>query len=179
MADRFERDVLPFSPDYLLIMCGTNDLRAGEFTVEEAIANMERIKEKCVSYGIRPIFLTLPPINPSNIGRVFGEEITNEWQERFTKFNHYLRQQPHIDTAAAFTPYAANGELPEWLGLDGLHEDIIGKQLIAARVNANLKAAKQAADEFLQTQQQIQAQMQISIQPDEPRKETMNDAESD
>ena len=74
MADRFERDVLPFSPDYLLIMCGTNDLRAGEFTVEEAIANMERIKEKCVANGIRPIFLTLPPINPANIERVFGEE---------------------------------------------------------------------------------------------------------
>ena len=153
MADRFERDVLPFSPDYLLIMCGTNDLRAGEFTVEEAVANMERIKEKCVAHGIRPIFLTLPPINPSNIARVFGEEITDEWQERFAAFNDYLRRQPHIDTAAPFAPYAANGELPEWLGLDGLHEDIIGKQLIAARVNANLEAAKQAADEFLQTAQ--------------------------
>ncbi|MBO4853001.1 MAG: SGNH/GDSL hydrolase family protein, partial [Schwartzia sp.] len=110
-------------------------------------------KEKCVAHGIRPIFLTLPPINPSNIARVFGEEITDEWQERFAAFNDYLRRQPHIDTAAPFAPYAANGELPEWLGLDGLHEDIIGKQLIAARVNANLEAAKQAADEFLQTAQ--------------------------
>ena len=153
MADRFERDVLPFSPKYLLIMCGTNDLRAGEFTVEEAVANMERIKGKCVAHGIRPIFLTLPPINPANIERVFGEKITDEWQARFAKFNEYLRQQPHIDTAAAFAPYAANGELPEWLGFDGLHEDIIGKQLIAARVNANLEAAKQAADEFMQTAQ--------------------------
>ena len=148
MADRFERDVLPFSPDYLLIFCGTNDLRAGEFTVAEAIKNMERIKEKCVSYGIRPIFLTLPPINPTNIRRIFGEKITNEWQARFAEFNDYLRRQPHIDTAAAFAPYAANGELPDWLGLDGLHQDIIGKQLIAARVNANWQAAKLAADEF-------------------------------
>ena len=186
MADRFERDVLPFSPDYLLIMCGTNDLRAGEFSLEEAVANMERVKEKCVFYGIRPIFLTLPPINPTNIGRVFGEKITDEWQERFAKFNEYLRQQPHIDTAAAFAPYAANGELPDWLGLDGLHEDIIGKQLIAARVNANLEVAKQAADEFLQSQPKIQAAPAEQAEPseqepqeDEPRKETMNDAESD
>ena len=149
MADRFERDVLPFSPDYLLILCGTNDLRAGEFTVEEAVANMERIKEKCVRYGIRPIFLTLPPINPANIKRVFGEEIADDWQARFAKFNEYLRRQPHIDTAAAFAPYAVDGDLPDWLGLDGLHEDIIGKQLIAARVNANIEAAKRAADEFL------------------------------
>ena len=150
MADRFERDVLPFSPDYLLIMCGTNDLRAGEFTVDEAISNMERIKEKCLVYGIRPIFLTLPPINPANIGRVFGEEITDEWQKRFAAFNDYLRKQPHIDTAAAFAPYASDGELPDWLGLDGLHEDIIGKQLIASRVNANWEAAKQAADDFIE-----------------------------
>ena len=170
MADRFERDVLPFSPDYLLIFCGTNDLRAGEFTVAEAIKNMERIKEKCVLHGIRPIFLTLPPINPTNIGRVFGEEITDEWQERFAAFNDYLRKQPHIDTAAAFAPYAANGDLPEWLGLDGLHEDIIGKQLIAARVNTGFEAAKQAADEFLQ------AQMQMPIS--QTRKENPN-AESD
>ncbi|MBO6209860.1 MAG: hypothetical protein J6N99_04140, partial [Schwartzia sp.] len=89
-------------------------------------------------------------------------------------------------TAAAFTPYAANGELPEWLGLDGLHEDVIGKQLIAARVNANLEAAKQAADEFLQSQPKIQAAPAEQAEPseqepqeDEPRKETMNDAESD
>ena len=151
MAERFERDVLPFSPDYLMIFCGTNDLRAGEVAVEEAVANVERVKEKCLAYGIRPIFLTLPPIRPANIERVFGEEIADEWQARFAAFNAYLREQPHIDTAAAFAPYAANGELPDWLGLDGLHEDIAGKQLIAARVNANWEAAKQAADEFLET----------------------------
>ena len=162
--------ILPKHPKAIFLMCGTNDLRAGEFTVEEAITNMERIKEKCVLHGIRPIFLTLPPINPANIGRIFGEEITDEWQERFARFNHYLRQQPHIDTAAAFAPYAANGDLPEWLGLDGLHEDVIGKQLIAARVNAGFEAAKQAADEFLQ------AQMQMPIS--QTRKENPN-AESD
>lgn len=169
LTDRFERDVLPFSPDYLLILCGTNDLRAGEFTVEEAIANMERLKEKCVAHGIRPIFLTLPPINPANIGRVFGEEITDEWQKRFVKFNAYIKKQPHIDTAAAFAPYATNGELPDWLGFDGLHQDIIGKQLIAARVNTSLEAAKQAADEFLRKQLLIK----------ETRKENQTNAESD
>ncbi len=151
MADRFERDVLPFSPDYLLVLCGTNDLRAGEFTVSEAIRNMERLKEKCLLHGIRPIFLTLPPINPANILRVFGEGASDDWQARFAEFNEYLRRQPHIDIAAAFAPYAVNGNLPEWLGLDGLHEDVPGKRLIAARVNRNWEAAKQAADEYMKT----------------------------
>ncbi len=169
LADRLERDVLPFSPDYLLILCGTNDLRADDFTVEGAIANIERVKEKCLRYGIRPIFLTLPPINPGNIDRTFNEKSVSDWQQRFAAFNDYLRKQPHIDTAAAFAPYVEkNGDLPTWMGLDGLHEDIIGKQLIAARVNAELKEAKKAADEFLQSH----------IQRMESRKENMTDAES-
>ena len=148
MVERFERDVLPFSPTYLLIMGGTNDLRSDEFTLEEAIANMEALKDKCREYGIKPIFLTLPPIHPANIERAFDEPTIPDWQERFAAFNDYLRQQPHIDTAAAFAPYATNGELPEWLGLDGLHEDVIGKQLIAARINAKWEEARTIADEW-------------------------------
>lgn len=146
MAERFERDVLPFSPRYLLVMGGTNDLRADGSSVEEAVASVEAIKEKCRAHDIRPIFLTLPPISPARIERVFGEASAPDWQARFAAFNARLREEPHIDVAAAFAPYAADGELPEWLGLDGLHEDILGKKLIAARVNADLAAAQNAAD---------------------------------
>ena len=148
MVERFERDVLPFSPTYLLIMGGTNDLRSDEFTLEEAVANMEALKDKCREHGIKPIFLTLPPIHPGNIERAFDEPTIPDWQERFAAFNDYLRRQPHIDVAAAFAPYATGGELPEWLGLDGLHEDVIGKQLIAARVNAKWEEARTIADEW-------------------------------
>ena len=59
------------------------------------------------------------------------------------------RWGPHIDVAKSFAAYSSeNGELPEWLGYDGLHEDVIGKQLIAARVNAEWETAVQAADEW-------------------------------
>ena len=146
MRERFERDVVPFHPRYLLIMGGTNDLRSEDFTVDFVIENMEAIKEKCRQYGIKPIFLTLPPINPENIARAFDEPTDPRWREKFAAFNDYLRCQPHIDTARAFAAYSADGLLPQWLALDGLHQDIMGKQLIAARVNAEWAEAKKAAD---------------------------------
>lgn len=148
MLARFERDVIPFHPRYLLIMGGSNDLRSGDFTVDTVRENMEAIKEKCRQYSIKPIFLTLPPINPQKIARAFDEPTDPRWQEKFAVFNDYLRCQPHIDVAATFAAYAADGELPEWLALDGLHQDILGKKLIAARVNAQWEEAKEAADNW-------------------------------
>ena len=146
MLARFESDVLPFHPHYLIIMGGSNDLR-DIYTVEDVIANMEGIKEKCRQYGIKPIFLTLPPINPANIQRAFAEETEPDWREKFAAFNEYLRQQPHIDTARALEAYSTeDGLLPEWLGLDGLHEDVMGKELMAARINADWAEACAAAD---------------------------------
>ena len=147
MVERFERDVLPFSPKYLLIMGGSNDLRGGDYTVEDAIENMETIKEKCLENGIYPIFLTIPPINPENIRRSFNEDTVPDWKERFDQFNEYIRQQPHIDTAAAIEAYSEDGKLPEWLGMDGLHEDVIGKQLMAARINAEWDNIKLSAED--------------------------------
>ena len=146
MLDRFEADVLPFHPRYLLIMGGTNDLRSEDCTVETAVENMEAIKEKCRRFGIKPIFLTLPPVNPKSIAHAFGETTDPHWVEKFAAFNDYLRSQPHIDVAATFAAYADGDELPEWLALDGLHQDILGKQLIAARVNVQWEEAKEAAD---------------------------------
>lgn len=149
MLARFERDVVPFHPKYLLIMGGSNDLRSDDYSVESAMQNMDAIEKKCREHGIRPIFLTLPPVNTSNIARAFSEPTDPAWKEKFARFNDFLRQKPHIDVAKSFAAYSSEkAELPEWLGYDGLHEDIIGKQLIAARVNADWENAVQAADEW-------------------------------
>lgn len=150
MLARFERDVVPFHPEYLLIMGGSNDLRSDEYTLESAIKNMDAIEQKCREHGIRPIFLTLPPVNPTYIERAFDEPTDPAWKEKFEGFNDFLRKKPHIDVAKSFAAYSTeNGELPEWLGYDGLHEDVIGKQLIAARVNADWDTAVQEADNWL------------------------------
>jgi len=102
---------------------------------ESVIRDLRIIRYKCLLQGIRPILLTLPPINPAAIARAFGQETSPTWQQELAKVNDFIRRQTHhID----LYPYFADerGELPERLAIDGLHYDIAGKQLMAAIINA-------------------------------------------
>ena len=134
MVERFERDVLPFRPQILLIMGGTNGLRAG-VRAESVIEDLKALQTKCLAEKITPILLTLPPINPDNIQKVFAESTVSDWRSQFQLVNEFIRTQEHIDAAKEMA--AADGVLPSPLGIDGLHLDILGKQKIAAAVNAS------------------------------------------
>ncbi|MCX7780201.1 MAG: GDSL-type esterase/lipase family protein [Negativicutes bacterium] len=135
MLSRFDRDVLPYRPRYLLIMGGTNSLRGG-VPASDVIRSLAAIRDRCLAYGIRPIFITLPPINPANIAKVFGEQTAPGWQKEFAAVNAFLRKQRYVvDIAPYFTD--ANGELPDYLAVDGLHPDIEGKKLMAGIINAH------------------------------------------
>ena len=133
LVNRFEQDVLPFHPTYLIIMGGTNSLREG-ISAESVINDLNAIKEKCLANHIKPIFLTLLPINPSNIKQAFGEETVADWQAQFARVNDYIRSEVHIDVAAAFN-YPDN-VLPAELALDGLHPDSNTKKIIGDIINA-------------------------------------------
>lgn len=135
MAERFERDVLPFRPKFLLIMGGTNSLRGGT-PAEQVIEDLAAIRAKCQARGIRPIFVTLPPINPEAIKKVFNEETASNWRQEFDTVNNFIRQQRyHID----LDPHLADAEreLPDYYAVDGLHPDIEAKKVIAQIINAN------------------------------------------
>ena len=134
-AARFDADVLPFRPRFLIIMTGTNSLRAG-VEAESVIRDLQAIREKCLTHGIRPIFLTLPPINPDAIHRTFSEESSPNWQQELLSVNAFIRRQPYsIDLHPHFAD--ESGELPDRFAIDGLHYDIAGKKLMAAIINAN------------------------------------------
>lgn len=126
-AKRFDADVLPFHLDYLIIMTGTNSLR-GWVTADSVIADLETIKEKCQQNNIKPVFMTLPPINPANIKRAFKEPTAENWQERFRKVNAWIRHQVHIDLAVKIPE---DQELPTSLAIDGIHLNYAGKKLMA------------------------------------------------
>ncbi len=145
--DRFDRDVLPFHPRYLLIMSGSNSLRAGE-DPEVVIQNLQEIQHRCLSNGIRPVLLTLPAINPQAIQHVFQEETVEDWAQRFAAVNVYIRTQVHIDMAAAFS--CPDTVLPEIYALDGLHPDVLGKRLMGGKVNAAWGKVKQDADKEME-----------------------------
>lgn len=135
MAARFEHDVLPYKPKYLIIMGGTNSLRGGT-PASSVIKDLTTIRDKCNRNSIRPIFLTLPPINPAAIDRAFQEGTTLNWQEEFATVNNFIRSQRYyIDIAPYFID--GTGELPDHYAIDGLHLDIEGKKLMAQLVNAN------------------------------------------
>jgi len=135
MLERFDHDVLPFRPQYLIILAGSNSLRGGT-PARSVISDLIAIREKCIANGIRPIFLTLPPVNPPAIKKVFDEETVPDWQIQFAKVNSFIREQRYYIDDAAYMTNAA-GELPADLAVDGLHPDIRGKQLMAQAINAS------------------------------------------
>lgn len=133
-ADRFERDVVPFHPEYVLIMTGSNSLRGG-VPAGDVIADLKEIQEKARAHGITPILMTLPPINPASIRRAFDQPTAEDWQEAFQEVNAFIRSEPSIDTAAAFSQWE---EMPEDLAMDGLHGDWRAKEMMARVINEEL-----------------------------------------
>lgn len=131
MVMRFEKDVVPFSPDYLLILGGTNSLRAG-VPAADVISDLKEIQRKCREHGITPILMTLPPINPENIQKAFHEPTYEGWKTSFDEVNAFIRGEVHIDTAA---PFEEMDELPTWLALDGIHGDWNMKRMMAEVIN--------------------------------------------
>lgn len=135
MAERFVSDVLPFQPRYLLILGGINSIRGG-VAGQQVVAELTAIRDLCEENNIRPIFLTVPPVNPQAIQRAFGEGTAVRWQEELAVVNQFIRQQPYyIDIA----PWLSDqyGIMPERYAIDGLHPDIAGKKIMAEIVNDN------------------------------------------
>ena len=134
MVERFDRDVRPFHLKYLLIMGGTNSLRAG-VSAEEVIRDLEEIGQKAEALGIHPIYLTLPPLNPANIQKAFDEPTADNWRQSFAQVNAYIRSRDHIDVAA---PFGTGEDLPTELSLDGIHGDWNMKQIMAQVINRSM-----------------------------------------
>lgn len=132
-SERFERDVVPFHPKYVLILMGSNSLREGVPAVN-VIADMKSVKAKCQENGIHPVFLTVPPVNPDNIKKAFDQDTVWNWQSQFDQVNSYIRSQVHIDITSDMAD--ENGELRTDLALDGLHMDPPGKKMMADAINA-------------------------------------------
>lgn len=144
MVNRFDKDVLPFAPKYLIIMGASNSLRAG-VSADKVIIGLKILQEKCIANNIIPVLLTLPSISPKNIKKVFNEESSPDWAEGFNKVNAYIRTRPHIDVAAAFpTP---PDTLPTKYALDGLHLDASGKEIMGQIINDNWAQAISLAEQ--------------------------------
>ncbi|WP_432642452.1 SGNH/GDSL hydrolase family protein [Acidaminococcus sp.] len=137
---RFDRDVVPFHPTYLIIMTGSNSLR-GWVSGESIISDLTGIRQKCEDNGIIPIFMTLPPVNPANIKKAFDEPTAEGWKDELAKVNQWIRSLPwYIDLG---TQFDESEDLPTKYALDGLHLNFRGKRLMAAAISEQWKGIMQ------------------------------------
>lgn len=132
---RFEADVLPYQPLNLFILTGSNSLRADNISAEDIIADLSSIAQKCDRNNIRPIFLTLMPINPSNIYTAFQTETDPDWQQKMEEVNAYIRRQPYYIDLEPYFYDASKSVMPTEFATDGPHPDIYGKMLMAEIIN--------------------------------------------
>ena len=130
-AERFEKDVLPFKPSYVIVLVGSNSLRAG-VPSWEVIGDLQSIKKQALENGIKPVFLTIPPLNPRNIKAAFDQDTTDDWRLSIAEVNDYIDTQVHIDIVPGMAD--DDGELKTELALDGLHLDPPGKELMAEAI---------------------------------------------
>ncbi len=133
-VERFERDVLPLKPRNLIILTGSNSLRSSNFSAEDIISDLSEIGRLCRKNNIRPIFLTLMPLNPDAIKYVFSTPTDPNWRNKLHRVNKFIKeQQYHIDIEPYF--YDSRGEMDVRLAVDGLHPGIRGKMIIGEEIN--------------------------------------------
>ena len=137
--DRFETDVLPMHPLNLLILTGSNSLRAPEIPPQDIIKDLEEIQRKCLANDIRPIFLTLMPINPANIKYAFHTDTDPQWRQKLNLVNGWIRQQKYFIDLEPYFYDTTGQQMDTGFAIDGLHPDIRGKMLMGEIINAHRK----------------------------------------
>lgn len=137
MEARFERDVLPFRPKILVIFGGINNIRAGD-RAEQVIAGLNRLKFKALINRIKPVFVTIAPINPKAMREVSGIYASPGWAQEQAKINDWVRRQSyHVDITPKLTD--GQGFLHSRLSTDGLHPDVEGKKIIGEAIGQYLE----------------------------------------
>ena len=132
--ERFESDVLPVRPVNLIISTGENSLRDTSITAEDIISDLTEINRLCLRNKIRPIFLTLTPLNPDNILKVFQTPTDPNWYTKMKAVNRFIKRQAYyIDIERYF--YDEEKNLNVEFSIDGIHPDMRGKMLIAEVIN--------------------------------------------
>lgn len=137
MLDRFNKDVLPFKPQVLIIMAGVNDIRTG-LKSDTVIKNLEALRDKCLANEITPVFCTITSMNPEIMTRLGIPLTDDDWREAREQINFWIKKTPYfIDVATPLTDEF--GYLRAELTPDGLHPALRGKKIMGETIAAYLK----------------------------------------
>lgn len=137
MNSRFESDVLPFRPKILVILGGINNIRVGD-SAQQVIQGLSMLQYKCMLNHITPVFVTVAPINPTDMRNVSGLIAAPNWKAQQEKINSWVVSQPYyVDITPRLTDW--RGWLSASLTTDGLHPDMQGKRIIGQTIGGYLK----------------------------------------
>lgn len=137
MLDRFDRDVLPFKPQVLIIMAGVNDIRIG-LNADDVIKNLEALRDKCLANEITPVFCTITSMNPEIMNKLGIPLTDGDWREAREQINFWIKKTPYfIDVATDLTDEF--GYLRAELTPDGLHPALRGKKIMGEAISDYLK----------------------------------------
>jgi lysophospholipase L1-like esterase len=148
---RLQTDVIAHEPDVVVVLFGTNDLRADSERVFVPVVkykeHLQTMVAACRKHGSKVVLCTLPPIDEqkfftrhergpfeaiggfSSVVQSYcnaAREVAKELDIPLVDLNHLLAQQP------------------EWLSQDGVHPSEIGTKLIAEHI---AKAVKEVIDD--------------------------------
>lgn len=138
MLSRFDRDVLPFHPQILIIMGGVNDIREW-VNPEVTIKNLAAIRDKCVANNITPIFATTTPINPDLMWRAMARlKLPDDYQYRLRTINNWIMKQKHaVDVTSSLC--GENLYMYPGLTTDGIHPDHVAKERIGEKITEYIR----------------------------------------
>lgn len=121
MVERFERDVIAYKVEYVVICCGTNDIaqNRGYVSNRQIMKNIKWMTRTAEKSGIKVVLCTILPASRYHwrpeIKPVVPIQDMNRRIAGFAK----CRKRTFIDF---YTPLAAaDGSLPEELSKDGVH----------------------------------------------------------
>lgn len=127
MLSRFERDVLSYKPDYVIILGGSNDLGWG-FTPSEICKNLFRMYKMAKNFKIEPVACTVPSI--LHFDELIPPRIRlNSLIKEFTKKNNLL----FVDLFSALSDPKTK-RLNEEFSSDGLHLNRAGYQIMGETI---------------------------------------------
>lgn len=128
MLARLDTDVLSHSPDWCVVLGGTNDINTG---VSDAVAfgNLKTIYQRLISAGVRVIASTVTPSTYLTAGAV-----TQAWFRLNQRIRQYAQANPAIilaDMGSAISDYSTNP--PRALAnttSDGVHPSAYGAPMM-------------------------------------------------
>lgn len=142
MLVRFRQDVINLHPKVVVILGGINDFAeqnlggnlAEERKISNVASNIETMAELSAIHGIRPVFLSVLPINDyDRLGWQASHLVSshmiiahNDWLQKYCAENHYL----YIDVFSSMVD--ERGKLRREFSDDGLHPNDAGYKVMAA-----------------------------------------------